>query len=340
MSGRERGLGGGRTLLGTALACALALATCTDATDVELLQITASGAVVGQAYLDLNGTGEPDGGDEPLTEVTVVLSAAAGGATVDEAETDEEGIFLFEDVPVGSYRVSVDAGLLGDSLEVVEAVDPVEVVLDEAAEALLGLSFPELTIEEVRAAEPGRRVFTTGIALNPRQSFSDGRVFLEGEAEYLQATDVDREPAVTVGDSVRFLGRTALRDGRPALDDVTPIILIRQAQVPSPVEVSTAEAGTAGDGALDAALVRIRDAAISDTATVGGDFHFRADDGSGPVEVVLRSFLGFGSPPDRELRVARAAGMLAPYDDGSGNVRWRLLVRAVSELVLETPPAP
>jgi uncharacterized repeat protein (TIGR01451 family) len=58
------------------------------------------------------------------------------------------------------------------------------------------------------------------------------------------------------------------------------------------------------------------------------------------VEVVLRSFLGI-SPnppirPDTVVALSQAVGLLSPFDDGSGNVRWRLLVRSASEIATVT----
>ncbi len=327
-----------RLLRGLAAPAALVLAAaCSDATDVELLEIDAVGALVGQVYLDLNGSGAAEAVDEPVSGVRVRLTPAAGGAAVAEVTTDAEGLYAFTGVPVGRYAVGVEAALLGDSLRVSEEPEPVEITPAQALERVVGLSFHELTIEEVRSAAPGRRVLTTGIALNPRQPFSDGRVFLRGADRYLQAVDVARNPGVTVGDSVRFLGRTGRDGGRPALLDVTPFILIGQAQVPLPVDASTREAATADGGGLDAALVRIRSATVSDTVTVGSDFTFRADDGSGAVEVVLRAFLGFGARPPGGSEVAAATGLLQPVEDG-GSVRWRLLVRSPGELTMAPPP--
>ena len=337
MSAPTRNAGGRfvRLVRRTAILCAtVALATCMDATDVELLQINATGSVAGEVYLDLNGTGQPDAGDQPLAGVRVVLSPLAGGAAVAEEETDAEGLFAFDEVPVGTYELDVAQEVLGDSLVAAGPRGRINVALDEPAETVLGVSFPELTIEQVRDAAPGRRVFTTGIALNPRQPFSLGQVFLKGAGAYLQATDVERDPEVVVGDSVRFLGRTGVRDGRPALTDVAPLVLVRQAQVPSPVEISTGDAADADDGALDAALVRIRNANVVDGEMVGNDYHFTADDGSGAVTVVLYSFLGFGVQPETGDLVQVATGMLAPHDDGSGTIGWRLLVRAAQELVV------
>src|SRR5690606_24520497 len=82
MSAPTRNAGGRfvRLVRRTAILCAtVALATCMDATDVELLQINATGSVAGEVYLDLNGTGQPDAGDQPLAGVRVVLSPLAGG---------------------------------------------------------------------------------------------------------------------------------------------------------------------------------------------------------------------------------------------------------------------
>jgi hypothetical protein len=316
---------------------AASLAACMDATDVELLRIDASGSVTGEVYLDLNRSGQPDGGDQPLAGVPVVLLPLAGGAAVAEEETDAEGLFVFNDVPVGSYELDVAPEVLGDSLVGVGPRGRIHIALEEPAEAVLGVSFPELTIEEVREAPPGRRVFTTGITLNPRQPFSRGQVFLKGGSAYLQTNGVGRDPEVVVGDSVRFLGRTSVQDGRPALADVTPIVLVRQAQVPLPLEISTGDAADADSGTLDAALVQIQDADVSEGEVVGEDYHFTVNDGSGEVEVVLRAFLGFAVQPEGGDLVQVATGMLAPHDDGSGTIRWRLIVRAASELVLAAP---
>jgi hypothetical protein len=188
-------------------------------------------------------------------------------------------------------------------------------------------------------------VFTSGIALNARPNNSDGQVHLEGATAFLRATNVARATGggiVQAGDSVRILGRTAVDNGQPVLDDVTAIVLIPSATVPLPEELTTAEAASAGDGALDAALVNVRHAEITDTATVDGDFHVWVDDGSGPLELVFRSFLAVdpGSfPADGTAQVARATGLLSPFDDG-GSVRWRLLPRAGGDVALEPAPGP
>jgi uncharacterized repeat protein (TIGR01451 family) len=319
-------------------ACVIALSAawaCFDATDVELLQISGTGVLFGQAYVDQNGNGTIDGGDAPLKAVWVRLRSPGTQAVVDSAKTDSIGFYLLRDVPVGTYTLRLDsAAVLGDSLTTLGTGGSVTVALGDTTAVTLGASYPKLTLAEARAAAPGRRVFTNGIALNPRQFNGDGLVFFKGPTAYLRGTNVDRVN-LNVGDSVRLLGRTALDNGQPTLDAVTPFVLVPQAQFPIPVDVTTAVAAAANGGALDAAFVRIQNADISDTSTVSNDFHFWAHNGGDSVEVVLRSFLSIATSPirpDTVVRVGQASGLLSPVIDGLGNIRWRLLVRSSGEI--------
>ena len=308
---------------------------CMSVTDVELLEISATGVIFGQAFLDQNGSGSADAGDVPLRSAVVQLVNQGTSTVVVEETADSLGVFVLSAVPVGSYQLRIGTATLGDSLTAIGTGGDVTVELGDTTPFSLGASYPTLTLEQALAAAPGRRVFTSGIVLNPRQPNGDGLVFFKGATSYLRGTNVDRA-TLTAGDSVRLLGRTVVSQGRPALDAVTPFLLVSLAQFPIPVEVTTAAARTASAGTLDAALVRIRDADITDTATIANDFHFWAHNGGDSVEVVLRSFLTFNPNPavrpDTIVAINQATGLLAPYDDGSGTVRWRLLVRSASEI--------
>ena len=326
-----------------ALAACVTLTACMDATDVELIEIDATGFLFGVAFLDLNGNRALDATDSLLANVQVVLTASASGDPVVDATTGQEGGFLMENVPVGAYTLGLDQDVLGDSLfPVGPGAGPVTIELDDTTRIDLAASYPQLTLEEVRTAAPGRRVFTAGIALSQRPSPDPvGQVHFASDGAYLRALNVERLD-LSVGDSVRLLGRTGLDAGQPVLETVTPFVLVQVATVPVAVDASTAEAAEADGGPLDAALVRIQRADITDTFTVDGDFHVRVDDGSGPVDIVLRSFLGLATQlfrPDTVVRVQRATGLLTPFEDATGTVSWRLLPRAGADIAVQNKVA-
>ena len=313
---------------------------CVDATDVTLLEITGSGTLGALAYLDLDASGTPSAPDSLLRGVELALVVAATADVLTAVATDSAGAALFEDVPIGSYRVAFQNDVLGDSLSQLDTGAVIGVGVDDTVQVAVGATYPIVALEDVGATPAGTRLFTHGIALNPRLNFGDGQVHFRGASGFLRGLEVVRG-GLNPGDSVRLLGRVVSDNGRPALRDVSYAILEPSARLVVPSEVSTGLAATADAASLDAALVRIRRAEIADTGTVGGHFRFWADDGSDSVEVVIRDFLvptinTSAFRPDTIVRIREATGLLSPHDDGSGTVRWRLLPRGGSDLVIET----
>lgn len=321
------------------LAAALVVpVACTDASDVVLLEIEAAGVLFGQAFLDADASGDLSAGDTPIVGADVVLVTTTTGQVADRATTDSAGVFTLVEVPVGSYSLSLDSVALGDSIAVLD-LGPVTVAVGDTALVNVGVSYPVLSLEEALASTLGNRVFTSGIVLNPRLNFDPtGQVHLAGDSLYLRALNMQRV-GINPGDSIRVLGRVVTDNGRVALNEVTAFPLVAQAALVSPVTVSVLEGSTAGGGALDAALARVQSVEITDTSTaVDGHFRFWAVDGADSIEVVLRSFLGFNNSairPDTIVRVNQATGLLTPRQDG-GTVRWRLLPRGPTDLILET----
>lgn len=330
-------------LVAAVLACSVYAFGCSDATQIQLLEIPGSGFVTGVAYLDLDFTGTPTLADEPLAGVVVEVVGLTSTTVVGSVTTDTAGVFTTTAIPVGDYRIRFVTGVVGDTLEAVGADSTITVVAGDTATSAIGATFPTLSLTETLSAPAGRMVFTSGIALNARVPFdSTGRVHLAAEGTALRALSVERSDVAT-GDSVRFLGRTGLDAGRPVLSDVRALLLIRSAAVVDPIVVSTRDASTAQDTVLDAALVQVQNAEISDTMTTAdGNFHFWLDDGSDSVEVVVRGFLGVDHTsirPDTTIRVSRLAGLLSPVLDGGGELSWQLLPRGGSDILLETKRA-
>lgn len=326
----------GRTIL-MVLSTLIVPLACSDASDVVLLEIDGAGVLFGQAFLDTDASGGLSGADTPIVGVDVVLLTATTGQVADRATTDSLGVFTLLDVPVGSYLISLDSVALSDSVAVLDE-SPVTVLAGDTARIDVGVSYPIVTLEEALGSTVGNQVFTSGIVLNSRLNFDPtGQVHLKGDSLYLRTLNMERI-GIGVGDSVRVRGRVVIDNGRVALDDVTASRLVAQAELISPVSVSVSEGAMAGGGALDAALARIENVEITDTSTaVDGHFRFWAIDGSDSIEVVLRDFLGFNTSvlrPDTILNIRQATGLLTPLDDGV-TVRWRLLPRAPSDVILE-----
>ena len=92
--------------------------------------------------------------------------------------------------------------------------------------------------------------------------------------------------------------------------------------------LSTAGAATANAGASDAAFVSVSNAAISDTATVSGDFHATVDDGSGPVVVVFDKDVSFNLAPLVPGALLNVWGLLVAEGGGV----WVLKPRGVGDV--------
>jgi hypothetical protein len=200
----------------------------------------------------------------------------------------------------------------------------------------LELIVPVLSIASARTRPVGEIVFVDGILLNEWDTFADSTVHVSDTSASIRGVRVPRVTSSS-GDSVRFVGTVALRNGQKVVDRAAAYFL-GVAQVPVPGKITTGVAASADAGQLDAALVRIDSARITDTMTVNQDFVATIDDGSGSVDVVLDNDVGFnqglfavpGLVPGTYLKVT---GLLVPT--GSGD--WQLKPRSDFDVSLTVP---
>lgn len=269
-----------------ALAALFFLAACGNAGSDRTVGITATGVVTGGVFFDANGSGIRDAGDLPVPGVRVAVVTPVARDTVRAAVSGATGSFRIAGIPVGSYAVVLVPSTVGDTVEV-EGVNASTVTLspDDSVTLDALVRYPLRSIADVRAGTLGERVFVEGVALHALGNFSDTLLHVVGGTGALRATRVRSSPAVA-GDSVRLRGRIAERDGQRVLDDVT-VFVVGAAFIPTAPVLSTASASTASSGSLDAALVRVLDAAIVDTSTVAGSLRVRVTDGSGNLTLLL-----------------------------------------------------
>lgn len=314
---------------------AMALISCENAGADRTLGLDAAGVVRGFVYFDANGSRTSDAEDVPFAGAGVRLLSPVSRDTLFRATTDAEGRFRLAGVPVGTYAVVIDSASAGDSARVVSGGTTVVSVLPGDSVEVTGvISFPLATAAQVRTLALGTRVFVTGVALNARATYSDTLLHVTDTSGYIRATRV-RPSAVAAGDSVRLRARVSTRLGQAALDDVT-VFVVGPTFVPTAPVVTTAEASTAVGATLDAALVMILDAAVTDTATVGGHLTMTMNDGSGAVTVVLDRAAdpAFRPPLPAGLFVAPnrfdLVGILVPTGTGT----WRVRPRSALDLTL------
>ncbi len=207
---------------------------------------------------------------------------------------------------------------------------PVHWTLKPRSAADLHFAYPTATLAEVRSLEPGKRIAVEGIALTGWATFGDATVHLADETGALRSIRVARAN-LFAGDHVRLLGTVAVLDGQTVLADATASILATGA-TPAPRPISTAQASAAAGG-LDAALVRITQATIGDTATTAaGDFLITVDDGSGPLQVLLDQDTGIQRAPYQPDVTIHVTGVLVPRPGGGA---WMLKPRSSADLQID-----
>lgn len=318
-------------------AALLALAACDNGGATRTIGITATGIVRGSVYFDANGSGSRDAADVGFAGAAVRVISPVGADTILRVTTGADGTFRLGAVPVGTWRVAIDSMSAGDTAVVVGArVVMVTVLPGDSVEVVGAISYPVRTIVEARALAPGARVFVRAIALHERTTFSDTTLHVVDATGAMRATRVrPSTPAVATGDSVILRARIADRLGQRVLDDVS-VFVVAPSFVPTAPTISTSLAATGGAaGALDAALVRVADALVSDTATVAGSFQMTVTDGSGAVVVILdrAADAGFRAPLPANLYVPANrfdfVGVLVPTGAGT----WRLKPRSSLDLL-------
>lgn len=314
-------------------AAILLLAGC-DGSSVEPPLIQGTGTVEGVVYLDFDASGTLSGLDQPVDGAIVRAILPGSGEVLGTDTTGADGAFLMEEVAVGSIQVEVAPASLGDTLLAVP-LDSARYTLPAGSTLAiaLGVTYPELTLPEVRGADPGIPVFTRGVVLNSRGQAPGGAVHVEGGGVAIR---ILAPPSVQVlqGDSVRIGGRVDTDLGQPVLVDprVLRVEPLARDLVPRTPTMGAAASGANG---LDAAFVEFTSGTVVGQVTVSEGFHVTVTDGADTLLVRLRTAQGFfqsGIPAGAEI-ISLKGLLVADPDTGT----WGLVPRTTQDVVLRAP---
>jgi hypothetical protein len=275
--------------------------------------------------------------DTTYTGARIALLNRGNGDTVKAVATDARGVARFSNVALGEYRIAVAPGSIGDSLQVagIDSANIKVTLADDTTRLIVRLSYPEVTFRQARALPAGRRVFIRGVILAGVQSFRDTTSHAADSSGAIRMTRVVLRGGLTgnsPGDSVSALGYTSSRAGQPTLDQA---IIGRFGTRPAPVPlfISSGKAASADGGLLDATLVQVSTATISDTATITPDFKIIGSDGTGSLTVLLDANIGFNRTFFKPGFKMTVRGVLVP--DGAGG--WSLKPRDVNDVLSVVP---
>lgn len=317
------------------LASLLALAACENAGEDLSLPPGPTGTFQVAVFFDRDGTRTLSAFDTVFRAARVALFVEGGIDTFRLANSRDDGLATFIDVPVGRYRFDVVRATIGDSLPVVEGANLTFPLRADTINkgAVVMVSYATLSLAEARTAAPGARVFVHGVVTAPMQVFTDQSTFLTDGTTHLRVVPSVHRPGRTgnnIGDSVIVLGQLGLEHGQPVLRN-GEVLTVGTLPPPSLTDVTVAEIGNARGGALDAALVQAPRAEIADTTTVGSEFHVRIATDTDTATVVFDATLQVAKTNFIPGRDMTARGVLVPVAVGS----WVLRPRPVAgEVVL------
>lgn len=191
------------------------------------------------------------------------------------------------------------------------------------------VSIASVTVAAARLLPIGSAVSVTGVALNGVAGFDDSSLHVADATGAIRALSLNTT-FVFPGDQVRVSGVTALREGRVVIDPAS-VTVLGTASVPPPTVVNTSVAATANAGALDAALVQVRNVLVDTIALVAGGVALGVNDGTGRVTIRIDGGTGIATNVLQLNARANVVGLLVPAGDGS----WVLKPRSPADI---TPP--
>jgi len=234
-------------------------------------------------------------------------------------------VVLDDDVSFGSTATFVPGAVLRAAGVLVPRAAGVWQLKPRAA-ADVSATFPTLTIAEMRTLQPGRSAYVYGYALNGRATFSDGALHVYDGTGAIRVQQLPNTPVLT-GDSIRVLGSAGNRFGQSIIEGSQVMVLLSGVGIDTPDSVSTAQAAAATGAARDADHVTVG-GTVNAVASTSGGWVLTVDDGSGALQIMLDSRVGFSATDFVVNDIVRATGVLVSVSNGV----WQLKPRMLDEI--------
>jgi hypothetical protein len=321
-----------------ALLAAATAAACETPLEDRILDIDATGQVLVFLFRDNNLNGL-DNADTPLRAQKLFVRRVGVPSDFDEVTTDSLGFVHTVPLGIGQYQVELSPDILGDSLEVLGGTAPFSLIAGDTVLVAVRVAFPSVSIDSARTLPIGKKVWVRGTTLHNAGIFGDTTLHVADSVAAIRITDVLVN--INAGNAVQVLGTRQERNGQP-VHVYNSAIATGNVAIPRATALNTGQAANANGGESDAALVEIRNAAISDTAFAPFGKRLTIDDGSGPLEVFVHNSLGLSQNDRRALAPGISfdfTGVLVPSAT-TQNV-WVLKPRTRNDIVpVIITPAP
>lgn len=294
----------------------------------------------------------------PIDSVSTALAATADGGRLADAQARVSGGIIKDTTriqPEGDLQIGIDDGsgrlvvtldrdiafeagpyVFGAKIRAAGLLTPLAAggwTLKPRDASEFTLSFPTVTVAQVRTLDLGQRVSVEGIAITRWNAFGDSTVHFQDATGPIRAIRVTG--IVLAGDSVRLLGTIAVSRGQRVLSNVTSTVLRVSAAAPEPDSISTRRAASADSARRDAGLARVSGTILGSQTLPNNDVVLTIDDNSGRLEVVLDAQISFGNAARAAGMTLKATGVLIPTGTGA----WQLYPRAATEIEATFPSA-
>ncbi len=279
-------------------------------------------------------TGTGGANDAALVSVIGAAVTATGTSGLDVSVTIDDGSGPVDVIADAALGLDVSGLAPGVSVDVQGVLIPTNAgawQIKPRMQSDITVATPLVTIQQAKSLPVGSEVVIAGVALNNLNSFDDESLHITDGAASIRATVIGTA-VVFEGDSVLLRGTLSTEFGQRIITLVT-VTRINNVGPPSRQLVTTAVAASAVGGLLDAALVQITRATISNRTQNAGVTTLTVNDVTGPltVEIDFSTGIPIGSlEPGAEVTFA---GVLVPIGTGA----WKLKPRSPTDITVLLP---